>query len=187
NGEGRDGEMGFERGGGRRVIMLRIKTPGRVRLAAAAIGITLGTAACARPAASEPPLRTVRGGLVEEARPAVSPRYSAVIHAFREASLAFKSAGILRHTPPKRNANGQWRNIESGDFVASGAELAHVRRIDYEQRVEQTQDQLRQSQAALAQTESLFRQADLERTRARNLYHAASLIKPEYDQAEARY
>jgi RND family efflux transporter MFP subunit len=167
--------------------MMRRKTPCRVRLTAAAIGVTLGTTACAKPTASEPPLPAIRGGLVEEARPVVSPRYSAAIQAFRESSLAFKSAGVVEHIGQMRGANGRWRNIESGDLVAFGAELAHVRRIDYGQRVEQMEDQLRQSQAALAQTESLFRQADLDRTRAANLYHAASLIKPEYDQAQARY
>src|SRR5262249_5149840 len=42
-------------------------------------------------------------------------------------------------------------------------------------------------QAALAQSESVFRQAEQDHTRATNLYQLESLTKPEFDQAQARY
>jgi RND family efflux transporter MFP subunit len=77
--------------------------------------------------------------------------------------------------------------VQAGDKVAKGSELAVVRRLDYEQRVEQAQEQLRQAQAQQAAAEAAFRQADQDYTRAGNLYKTASLTRPEYDQAKARY
>jgi len=153
----------------------------------AAAGWSLATLGCGRPKPPDSPMPTVRGGLVQELRPAASPRYSAAIQPSRQVNLAFKSAGIVDQIYQVRGGDGRWRNVESGDGVAGGTELAQVRRLDYEQRVEQARDQLRQSQAALAQSESTFRQAELDHTRASNLYQSESLIKPEYDQAQARY
>src|SRR5262249_12793699 len=153
----------------------------------AAAGWSLATLGCGRPKPPNAPMPSVRGGLVEELRPAISPRYSAAIQPSRQVNLALKSAGIVDQIYHVRGGDGRWRNVESGDVVAGGTELARVRRLDYEQRVEQARDQLRQSQAALAQSESTFRQAELDHTRASNLYQSASLTNPEYDQPHARH
>src|SRR5215470_8649687 len=108
----------------------------------AAAGWSLATLGCGRPKPPDAPVPTVRAGLVEELRPAMSPRYSAAIQPSRQVNLAFKSAGIVDQIYQVRGGDGRWRNVESGDVVAAGTELARVRRLDYEQRVEQARDQL---------------------------------------------
>ena len=151
----------------------------RYSVAVATIVVTLIAVACGPPRAPDAPVPTVRSGLVEELRPARSARYSAAVEPSRQVNLAFKSAGIVEHIYQVRGGDGHWRNVESGDIVTSGAELAHVRAVDYEQRVEQAHDQLRQSQAALAQSESVVQQAEQDHMRAVNLYQSASLTKPD--------
>jgi multidrug efflux system membrane fusion protein len=100
--------------------------------------------------------------------------------------LAFKSAGIVDQIHPVRGADGRIRPVQAGDQVAQGTELAVIRRLDYQQRVQQAQDQTGQAIAQLQQAEAGLRQAEQDYTRANNLYQTASLTKPEYDQAKAR-
>ena len=79
------------------------------------------------------------------------------------------------------------RDVQAGDLVNKGTELAVVRALDYEQRVQQAQAQVAQAEAQLAQAQANFREAEIEYTRAKTLFESASLIKPQYDQAKGRY
>jgi RND family efflux transporter MFP subunit len=130
--------------------------------------------------------QTVRAGRVEQIRPDVPERYSAIIVASEQIDLAFKSAGIVEQVHPVRGADGRMRPVQAGDQVAQGTELAVVRRLDYEQRVRQAQDQTGQAEAQLEQAEAVLRQTQNDYARANNLYQTASLTKPEYDQAKTR-
>ncbi len=139
------------------------------------------------PKAAETVLQAVRAGVVQEVRPDAPERYTATIAPFSQVDLAFKSPGPIASILQVRGADGRMRNVQAGDKVAQGAELAVVRQVDYAQRVDQALEQFRQAQAQQAAAEAAFRDAKLDYTRAGNLYNTASLTKPDYDQAQARY
>src|SRR5262249_52988771 len=151
-------------------------------------------ASCTKEKHIEPVVQVVRAGVVEEITPDVSERYSASIEPFAKVDLAFKSGGIVEGILQVRGADGRLRNIEMGDKVAKGAELAQVRPLDYEHALEQAdarraeaEAQVARAQAQLAQARANFNTSEIEYTRANNLFQAASLVKPQYDQAKGRY
>jgi len=153
----------------------------------AAMAAALATIACQKqPRALEPVLQAVRVGTVQEITPDAPERYTATIVPFSQVDLAFKSPGLIDSILQVRGADGRMRNVQAGDKVAKGAELAVVRQVDYRQRLQQAQEQLRQARAQLAAAEAAYRDAGLDFTRAEHLYNTASLTKPDYDQAKAR-
>jgi multidrug efflux system membrane fusion protein len=159
-------------------------------LAAAALLL----ASCGKEKHLEPVVQVVRAGVVEEIRPDVADRYSASIEPFAKVDLAFKSGGIVEGILQIRGADGRVRNVEAGDKVVKGAELAQVRPLDYEHALEQAdarraeaEAQVAHAQAQLAQARANFNTAEIEYTRASNLFQSASLVKPKYDQAKGRY
>jgi RND family efflux transporter MFP subunit len=86
------------------------------------------------------------------------------------------------------------RNVEAGDKVGKGAELAQVRPLDYqnsldqaEARRAQAEAQMAQAQAELVRARANFTHADIDYARASNLFQSASMVKPQYDQAKAHY
>ena len=151
-----------------------------------AIVLFLVASACRQEKTPEAVVQTVRAATVEEIRPETPERYSATISPSAQVDLAFKSAGLIEQIYQVRGADGRTRDVQAGDSIDEGTELAVVRRLDYEQRVQQAQDQTAQAEAQVAQAEVGLRQAELDYTRASNLYQSASLTKPEYDQAKTR-
>jgi multidrug efflux system membrane fusion protein len=143
----------------------------------------------------------VTAGTVETVRPDTPERYTATITSFAQVDLAFKSAGLIEKIHQVRGADGRMRNVQAGDKVGRDTELALVRTVDYQQRVDQATAQLAQSEAQQAQVEAQlgqseaqltqaqanFSEAEIEYTRATNLFQSASLIKPQFDQAKGRY
>src|SRR5215831_5524117 len=161
-------------------------------------GAVLLLCGCGRERQLEPAIQTVRAGIVEQIEPGPAggqrERYSASIAPFAQVDLAFKSAGIVEHILEIRGADGRMRNVQAGDKVAEDTELARVRPLDYQQRVDQAEAQRAQSEAQLAQTRAQLEQAranyneaDIEYARASNLFQSASLVKPQYDQAKGRH
>ena len=149
---------------------------------------------CRQAAPPEASVQTVRGGTVQRMQREAPERYAAVIAPSAQVDLAFPSPGILERVHQVRGADGRTRDVQAGDFVAKGTELAFVRATDYEHRVEQanaqvqgSQAQQAQARAQLAQAQANFEEAQVEYTRANNLYQSASLVKPQYDQAKGRY
>jgi RND family efflux transporter MFP subunit len=153
----------------------------------AVLALLLVTVACRQEKTPDAVVQTVRSATVEEIRPETPERYSATISPNAQIELAFKSAGLIEQLHQVRGADGRTRDLQAGDFIEEGTELAIVRRLDYEQRVQQAQDQTAQAEAQLAQAEVGLHQADLDFTRASHLYQSASLTKPDYDQAKSRY
>lgn len=159
------------------------------------IALAAVLAGCARQTAAEPPgLQTVQAGVAQTIQPDTPERYSATIEPFAQVDLAFKSAGIVERILQVRGADGRMRNVQAGDKVEQGAELATVRPLDYQQRVDQAAAQVQQSQAQLSeaqaqveQTRANFNEAEIQYTRATNLFQSASLVKPQFDQAKGRY
>jgi RND family efflux transporter MFP subunit len=151
-------------------------------------------ASCGKEKHIEPVVQVVRAGVVEEIQPDVTARYSASIDPFAKVDLAFKSGGIVQGILQVRGADGRVRNVEAGDKVAKGAELAQVRPLDYEHALEQADARRAEAEAQVARAQAQLEQArvnlntsEIEYTRANNLFQAASLVKPQYDQAKGRF
>jgi RND family efflux transporter MFP subunit len=137
--------------------------------------------ACARPKASEPraaqPVKTQRVRLAP-AQPAI--RYSASIEPFEQVQLAFRSTGYVDELLQRHGADGRVRAAQAGDRVAKGAVLARVRDSDYRERVNQ-------GRARLAEAEASLTKSRLDLERARSLFGADSLTRPELDAAQASF
>lgn len=156
-------------------------------LRAILVGLLLFMAACRKETIPDAAVQTVRAGSVDQITPEAAERYSATISPIETIDMAFKSAGLIDHVAQVRGSDGRTRDVQAGDLVNKGTELAVVRAVDYEQRVQQAQAQVGQAEAQLAQAQANFREAEIEYTRAKNLFESASLIKPQYDQAKGRY
>ena len=96
---------------------------------------------------AQPP-RAVR--LVTVAGPQTSAetlRYSASILPYAQVDLMFRSSGYVTNVSQVRGADGRTRDIGTGDYVAEGSTLAHIRREDLQNQLAQAQAQLAQSVA----------------------------------------
>jgi RND family efflux transporter MFP subunit len=107
-------------------------------------------------------------------------RYSATIEAFQTVPLAFKSSGYIDHVVERKGADGRPRVAQAGDKVTKGMTLAHVRDADYRER-------LVQGKAKLAEAEAASTKARLDLERAKTLFAAESLTKPDLDAAQANF
>jgi multidrug efflux pump subunit AcrA (membrane-fusion protein) len=149
--------------------------------------IVLTGASCQRKeAALEKPVQSVRAGVVETVHTDAPALYTATFSPLNEINLAFKTSGLIESILQVRGADGNMRDVQPGDKVAKGDELAVVRRIDYQQKVDSAHEQLRQAQAQLGEAQAALDHAELDYSRSNNLYQNASLIKPEYDRAKAQ-
>src|SRR6202050_644601 len=156
---------------------------------------------CHKQTAIEPSLQTVTAGSVATIQQDTPERYSATIAPIAQVDLSFKSAGLIERIYQVRGADGRLRDVQAGDEVEKDTELAVVRTVDYQQRVDQATAQLAQSEAQRAQVEAQrgqaeaqlaqakgnFSEAEIEYARATNLFQSSSLVKPQFDQAKGRY
>jgi RND family efflux transporter MFP subunit len=120
---------------------------------------------------------------VSEVRPAETLsgiRYAVSIQPYEQIPLSFKSGGYVDSVMQRRGADGRPRALQAGDAVAAGAIVARVREADYRERINQANASLQELEAAQAK-------AELDRERARTLFAAQALIKPDLDSAEANY
>ncbi|MFY9732486.1 MAG: efflux RND transporter periplasmic adaptor subunit [Candidatus Acidiferrales bacterium] len=107
-------------------------------------------------------------------------RYSASVLPFAQASLSFKSAGYVTEIKQVVGADGRRRDIGPGDYVSRGSVLAQIRHQDLKNQVDQ-------AAATLAQAQAQHVEATQDYERAKALYATQSLIKPDFDQAQARF
>jgi RND family efflux transporter MFP subunit len=118
-----------------------------------------------------------------EARLAETPsgiRYAVSIQPYEQIPLAFKSGGYVDAVMQRRAADGRSRALQAGDTVPAGAIVARVRAADYRERINQANASLQELEAGMAK-------AQLDRDRARTLFAAQALVKPDLDAAEANY
>src|SRR6185295_2451012 len=130
-------------------------------------------------AAAAPP-RPVK---VMDVRPSDAPtgiRYAVSIQPSEQVPLAFKAGGYIDQLLQRRGADGRLRALQAGDPVSAGASMAHVRDADYRERVNQ-------ARAALDELDVAQTKAQLDRERARTLFAAQALTKPDLDAAEAAF
>lgn len=137
---------------------------------------------CAHPqAASEAKVaQPVKTQVVAAAPQESGVRYSASIEAFEQVPLAFKATGYVDDLLRRSGADGRLRAAQPGDRVTKGTVLAHVREADYRERVSQ-------GQARLAEGEAALTKARLDLERARTLFDAESLTKPDLDAAQSAF
>jgi RND family efflux transporter MFP subunit len=144
-------------------------------------------AGCTKQSVPEPVVQTVTAGVAQQIQPDLGERYTASIVPFAQVDLAFKSGGIIEQIYQVRGADGRMRDVEAGDRVRRDTQLAQVRPLDYQDRLESAEAQRGQAEAQLAEARANFSEAEIEYTRESNLFQSASLVKPEFDQAKARY
>jgi RND family efflux transporter MFP subunit len=136
---------------------------------------------CSTPRASEPkPSQPVEAHVVTAAPPEPGVRYSASIEAFDQVSLAFKANGYVDDLLRRPGADGKVRAAQPGDRVSKGTVLARVHETDY-------RDRVNQGRARLAESEASVVKARLDLERARTLFQADSLTKPDLDAAQASF
>ena len=131
-------------------------------------------------AASQAAPRPVKAIAVRAADSGGGIRYAVSILPYEQIPLAFKSGGYVDAVMQRRGADGRFRALQAGDAVPAGATVASVREADYRERVNQANASLQELEAALAK-------AQLDRDRARILFAAQALVKPDLDSAEANY
>jgi RND family efflux transporter MFP subunit len=127
------------------------------------------------------PLRAVR--LATVAAPQMSGetlRYSASIVPYAQVGLMFRSSGYVTNVSQVRGADGRTRDVGTGDYVEQGITLAHIRRQDLQNQVEQAKAQIDQATAQ-------HTKADQDFQRAKALYSTQSITKPDYDQSVAAF
>jgi RND family efflux transporter MFP subunit len=147
----------------------------------ALFAVTAIAGGCSHPQASEPkPAPLVKTQLVAPLPAPSGIRYSASIEAFEQVPLSFKASGYVDSILRRSGADGRSRVAQPGDKVTRGTVLARVRENDY-------RDRVTQSRARLAEAEASMVKARLDLERARTLFQADSLTKPELDGAQASF
>jgi RND family efflux transporter MFP subunit len=107
-------------------------------------------------------------------------QYSASLIPYAQIDVAFRTTGYITEVRQIKSADGRTRNIGTGDYVTRGTVLAKIRRQDLKNQADESDAQV---DAAAAQ----HTQAEQDFNRAKALYATQSLIKPDYDQAQARF
>jgi len=112
--------------------------------------------------------------------PSEDLRYSASVLPFAEATLSFKSAGYVTAIKQIVGADGRRRDIGPGDYVVRGTVLAEIRHQDL-------RNQLDQATATVSLAQAQYFEATKDYERAKTLYASESLIKPDFDRAQAKF
>lgn len=124
--------------------------------------------------------RPVKTMAVAAADAAPVIRYSATIEAFEQVPLSFKASGYIDDVLRRSGADGRMRTAQPGDRITRGTILARVREADYRERVNQARARITEAEVARGK-------ARLDLERARILFEADSLIKPDFDAAQASF
>ena len=148
---------------------------------------------CSREVTYQNPPTPVGVAAVQNYEAGSEIRYSASIVPYTQVNLAFKSGGYVHSIRQVKGVDGRIRDLQQGDCVSSGMILAQVRQDDYTIGADQAKKQLAQAKwslesarSQLVMAEASSNQAQLDFTRARNLYESQSLTKADYDAAKAR-
>ncbi|HJZ73607.1 MAG TPA: hypothetical protein VKE51_17825, partial [Vicinamibacterales bacterium] len=126
------------------------------------------------------PTRAVKVAAPQPAGRPSGTRYAVTIQPSQQIVLAFKSGGYVDDILQRHGADGRLRPIQAGDMVPAGARLARVRDADYRER-------FNQATASLSELEATQVKAVRDRERARALFAAEALTKPDLDAAEAAH
>lgn len=158
-------------------------------------------------AAKQTPV-AVRLRAVELSTTSRGVRYSANIEPQKQVELAFKVNGYVERMMQARGVDGRWRDVQPGDHVAQGAELARVQPNEYAVKVKQAessaaearssldsgkaqlveaQSSVASGKAQLAEAATAREKARLDWERAQTLFASQSMTKPDYDATRAQF
>ena len=147
-------------------------------LAVSLAGATL-MSGCREATSTPRPMTPVRTSEVQSINAGTSNTYSANIQPYQQVDLAFKSNGYLTSIRQVKDANGQVRNIDQGDWVTRGTVLATVDQSDYKEK-------LQQANAQLARGQANYERAKLSFDRMSVLYKNGAATVTDYDNANAQ-
>lgn len=162
----------------RRRIRVRVKLWLALICAAAAAGIPAGCNRNANQGSDQAVAVTVQD--TARGRAAGGEAYSANIEPYTQVSLAFQVNGYVRSITQVRGADGNMRDIQSGDIVKAGQLMASVQENTYEQAVNNAQSQL-----AAAQTVYVLDKKNYDRYSS--LYQQNVIPKADYDSSLQAY
>lgn len=137
-------------------------------LSRGALALIALAAACHKVSPEPPRGIAVKVARVERASTSGAARYSAQIVPSTRLELAFKVGGYVESIAQVRGVDGQPRNLQEGDTVEIGTELASIRKTEYAQKVAE-------AKAAVAQAYSSYRQAKLDSSQDSKLAKSGSL------------
>jgi len=143
-------------------------------IAAVVVAAAIGCNRSAGPEAEVPVAVTVRTLTGSTARN--EARYSASIDPYNQLSLNFQVTGYVESITQIRGADGNMRNLQSGDFVHNGELLATIHQATFKQQVDNAQAQLDGATAKDVQARNNF-----ERNQA--LLKARIVSQSDYDAA----
>jgi RND family efflux transporter MFP subunit len=148
---------------------------------AVVLAIAIATPCCRRSSSStlEKAPRPVKVRAVESIDRRGDLRYSATVEADEQVAVAFKVGGYIDRIRQVRR-EGSAHDIDVGDAVRRGDELARVRQADYTQGVNQSRAQLEEADATLRKASEDIKRAD-------TLFASGSATKPEVDAARLQY
>jgi multidrug efflux system membrane fusion protein len=133
------------------------------------LACALAIGACKKKEAESVTPAAVEVAAVRQVTTGAGVRYSATVEPDAQTTVSFRVGGYVEDVA-----------VQAGDRVAKGAVLARIRRSDYVERLGQASAQQAQAAAALEQAKT-----DLDR--AKSLYAANAMTKPELDAAVARF
>ena len=150
-------------------------------LAALTVSSVIGLAGCTAPRADEAPVaRAVRVATASVPEAPRGLRYAVTVQPSEHLTLAVKANGYVAGLHQVRTDGGRWRTLQPGDVVRAGTILVRLRDAEYRERLNQARGSLLEVQASQVK-------ARLDLDRARSLFAADSLTKPEMDAAQAAF
>lgn len=119
--------------------------------------------------------------------------YSAVVTPYMQVDVAFKQGGYVERIHLLQDSRGRTRPLQEGDFIHKGAVLARIKPADYESKIQEQSAALTEVRvsdarvlAEIAEASAAVKQAQLDFGRASTLFEKESLVKSDYDAAQAR-
>ena len=107
-------------------------------------------------------------------------RYSATVAPWAQVEVAAKVNGYVRAIQQLKSADGRMRDVDAGDAVRKGVQLARIEDSDY-------QDRVKQAAAGLLRAEASLQKSTADWRRARDLWATQSITAPDHDKARWEY
>lgn len=158
---------------------------GRLRSSAtrAALATLLAAAlvaACSRETPAPESYVPVRVEMPAPAGATAGVRYTANVTPWSQVDVAFKVNGYVAQIRQQKSADGRQRDLQAGDPIAKGVELARVKDADYADKLKKAKAELAGALASLTKSKDDWK-------RAQALYATASITAPDYDKARWEY
>jgi multidrug efflux system membrane fusion protein len=155
-------------------------TPARLASLLPAVALVAAFGGCRHEEAYVKPPTPVRVEPVTAQPAGAGIRYAATLEPNLKVDLAFKVPGYVGAIAEVTGADGRKRAIQDGDRVTRGMLLATVRQEDVDTKLEQARSREAEANAGLRQAQEALR-------RAKALYEAKSLTRPDLESAQAAY